>query len=490
MQARTDELTGLANRRALLAELDARLVAAAVDDSGTPVETELLLLDLDRFKEVNDSLGHAAGDGLLVVMAERLRAQAPGCLVARLGGDEFAVLLPKRNGTQDTVDGLSLAGALRSAVAEPVVVLGTRLSLATSIGRGTVHGVRAGTAEDITAMQPHLADSRAGELLRRADVALYRAKQSGNGCHSWEPALDAGIRDRLQLTSELREALTDPNQVTAWFQPKADPRTGVTAGFEALVRWQHPEHGLLAPDVFLPIAEQAGLMPQLTRTMLEQSFAMLHELFAADHLVHVAVNLSAQDLLDIDLVDTVSRMLDVHQLPASALRLEVTETVVMTDPLRAIDTLTRLCDLGVGLSLDDYGTGLSSLAYLRMLPVDELKIDRSFVRDLVTDSSCALIVASTIDLGHSLQMRVVAEGVEDQQTLESLARSGVDSVQGWHTGRPAPAGQARAELAARSVQRATHARGATGTRVPSRPDPVDQEMRGLRGVVDAVSSLD
>ncbi len=428
-QARTDELTGLANRRALLEALTERgQVAPPAPDR----PLELLLLDLDGFKEVNDSLGHAAGDALLALVGRQLRSAAPGCLVARLGGDEFAVVLPRSTGTGR---GPALSARLRDVVGTPAVVQGTRVVVGASVGHGVLDGPVPGVAV-------------ADELLRRADVALYRAKSSHDGCVTWTPALDEGLKDRLQLLGELRAALASPDQIQAHYQPKADPRTGVVVGYEALARWQHPVRGLLLPGDFLPAVERAGLLPALTLRVLEQSVRFLAELRADGRAVQVAVNLSAPDLLDGQFPQVVAELLVRFGVPAGQLRLEVTETVVMSDPERIIATLVGLRELGVGLSLDDYGTGLSSLGYLRVLPVDELKIDRSFVRDLLSDQACALIVASTIGLAHDLRLHVVAEGVEDQPTLEALATAGVDAVQGWHTGRPATGAAARSALAA------------------------------------------
>ncbi len=442
VQARTDELTGLANRRALLEALGDGARAAPV----TPDRPlELLLLDLDGFKEVNDSLGHAAGDALLALLGRQLREGAPGCLVARLGGDEFAVVLP-RDGTSGRAT--ALAARLREVVGAPVQVQGTRVVVGASVGHGVLDGPVVGAVAD--------------ELLRRADVALYRAKSSHDGCVTWTPALDEGLKDRLQLLSELRAALASPHQIQAHYQPKTDPRTGAVVGYEALARWQHPDRGLLLPGDFLPAVERAGLLPALTLRVLEQSVGFLAQLRSDGRDVPVAVNLSAPDLLDVQFPQTVAQLLARHGVPPRQLRLEVTETVVMSDPERIIATLVGLRAQGVGLSLDDYGTGLSSLGYLRVLPVDELKIDRSFVRDLLTDRACALIVSSTIGLAHDLRLHVVAEGVEDQPTLEALATAGVDAVQGWHTGRPATAAAARSALAA----------AARTAVVPTQPGPV------------------
>lgn len=250
----------------------------------------------------------------------------------------------------------------------------------------------------------------------------------------------------LELLSEFRAALLDDGQIRAWYQPKSDPQNGRVLGYEALVRWQHPTRGLLLPGDFLATVQSAGLLPELTVRVLTQSIAFLSELLADGQQLHIAVNLGAPDLLDVDLPRTVARLLATYDVPAQHLRFEVTESVVMSDPDRIIATLLSLRTLGVGLSLDDYGTGLSSLGYLRLLPVDELKIDRSFVKDLLSDPSCALIVSSTIGLAHDLCLQVVAEGVEDQPTMDALATAGCDTIQGWHTGRPASAAAVRLSL--------------------------------------------
>ena len=420
-QARTDELTGLANRRALLEAISA---TATLLPPSTEAPLELLLLDLDGFKEVNDSLGHAAGDDLLAMIGGLLRSTATGCLVARLGGDEFAVLMPRRKrSARSGQTGPELAATLRAAIGRPVLVATTQVVVRVSIGHAA-----------LTELSPP--GEVSSEVLRRADLALYRAKETHIASVSWDATLDQKTRDRLTLLSELRVALRAGDQMHAWYQPKTDPRDGNVVGFEALVRWQHPTRGLLLPGDFLPAVERSGLLPALTLQVLGQAVAFLHELLAGGRDVHIAVNLGAPDLLDADLPRIVAQLLREHAVSPRHLRFEVTETVVMSDPDRIIATLLDLRTLGVGLSLDDYGTGLSSLGYLRLLPIDELKIDRSFVRDLLSDESCALIVASTIGLAHDLRLRVVAEGVEDQPTLEALAEAGCDTVQGWHTGRP------------------------------------------------------
>ncbi len=411
-QALTDPLTGLANRRALLDHL-ARLVG---DD--TPAAT-LVLVDLDRFKGVNDSLGHLAGDELLRLTAQRLLGGgAVDGLISRLGGDEFALVLPYG------IDRARVRAALaREQLQKPYVLVDGVVSVGATFGLACTADLPPGAAPL--------------ELLRRADVALYRGKQVPGGIECWSPAIDRDAREQLVLAAELRSALAG-TELTVHLQPKCDARSGRIRATEALVRWQHPVRGLLAPAQFLHIAESAGLLSSLTSVVLEVSLRMQAELRAAGHDVPVAVNISAADLLDSRFPSRVAQALDHHRLPASCLRLEVTETVVLSDPARVVRNLDLLRRLGIGLSLDDYGTGLSSLTYLRELPVDELKIDRSFVSDLLTSRASLLITTSTIELAHALGLRVVAEGVEDDATRAALADLGCDLVQGFHLGRPAP----------------------------------------------------
>ena len=285
---------------------------------------ELLLLDLDRFKEINDSLGHAAGDTLLAEVAQRLQKTCREHFVARLGGDEFAILVAK------DLESPSLPEHVRSAVSVPLQIAGTRIMVEASLGWATL-----GRAD-----APDIADprGRAGELLRRADVALYAAKRQRSGCERWEPSQDHNGILQFALLNQLREALTIKGAIQAAFQPKVDPANGRTTGWEALVRWDHPDRGLLLPADFLPVAERAGLMPDLTKLMLEQSVALLQEIGHTEppsqqsESLQVAVNLSASDLLDIDLPGFVAGLLSLHGVSAKALRLEVTESVVMSGP--------------------------------------------------------------------------------------------------------------------------------------------------------------
>jgi diguanylate cyclase (GGDEF)-like protein len=414
-QALHDALTGLPNRRLLFDRTESAL-AAARRDSG---DTAVLLLDLDRFKEVNDTLGHHNGDLLLCQVAERLLA----CLrdvdtLCRLGGDEFAVLLPRTD-----VDGATVAaGRLAEALVLPVEVDGLSVAVSASIG---------------IACAPDHGDG-ATELLQRADVAMYAAKQSHGPAVVYRADQDTCSPDRLSLLAELRTALED-EQLVLHFQPKSDVRTGRIVGFEALVRWQHPTRGLVPPDVFIPLAERTGLIDVLTPHVLERALAACAGWTQQD--LSVAVNVSVRNLLDAAFPDVVGRLLRGSGVAPARVVLEITETSLMADPETAMSVLRRLKQLGVRLSIDDYGSGYSSLAYLQQLPVDELKIDRSFVRDIAVHERDRAIVRSTVDLGRSLGLTVVAEGVEDPGAWSALAGLDCDELQGYFLCRPMPEGE-------------------------------------------------
>jgi EAL domain-containing protein (putative c-di-GMP-specific phosphodiesterase class I) len=275
-------------------------------------------------------------------------------------------------------------------------------------------------------------------LLRHADVAMYAAKEARSGCQVYAAELDRNSMQRLSVISDFRRALEE-DEIVVYYQPVVDVDGSQVRGAEGLIRWQHPERGLLPPGAFVETIEQTDLIGPLTRYVLERCIAQCAEWRRAGRDLSVAVNLSVRNLLDRDLPDDIERLLEKHELPAEALQLEITESMLMSDPERALATVTRLSALGARISVDDFGTGYSSLANLRRFPIDELKIDRSFVSPMLNDESDLIIVRSTINLGHDLGLRVIAEGVEDEETLRRLARLGCDLAQGYHMSRPLPA---------------------------------------------------
>jgi len=412
-QALTDELTGLPNRRALFEE--SRRV---LEGTTARRPAALLLFDLDGFKVVNDSLGHHAGDHLLRQIGPRLRpALRAGDVLARLGGDEFAVLLPDA----ELAEAEALAQRLRALILQPVTVEGIRLHVGVSIGVAGAP-VPAATVE---------------ELLRCADVAMYSAKASRAGVHVYVPDPDGSSSDRLRTMEQLRTALEDGDQLEVHLQPQVALPGGEVVGAEALVRWRHPARGLLSPADLLPAAEQAGLLRPLADAVLELSLTAAERWWHA-WAVPVSVNLSAADVTDLDLPGKVAQALVRHGLPARALTLELVEDTLMTDAERGRQVLGDLRRLGVRTSIDDYGTGYSSLAYLRNLPADELKLDRSLTSDVGADPRAAAIVRHTVALAHDLGISLVAEGVEDEGTGAVLAALGCDVAQGFAIARPMP----------------------------------------------------
>jgi diguanylate cyclase len=410
-QARTDALTGLPNRRAFYELLEA---AEATTTAFEPGSTCIILIDLDRFKEINDALGHQVGDQVLTAVSQRFSALVPaGGSIARLGGDEIALLVPGM-GTQD---GVLLARQLLRTLSEAFLIHGTSLHVDASIG--------------VTAVGPGTSPGRA---LAEADLAMYRAKASRAGWEVYDDARDGDAWDRLATVEALRAAL-DGHTLTVEFQPIVVLPGAEPVGVEALVRWTHPSRGPIAPDTFLPLAESAGLMPALTRTVLDLSLDEAATLQDLGRPMPVSVNLSASDLLDTHLAEYVAEALTQRGLTGTALHVEITESLLV-EGARSSEFLLRLRELGIEIAVDDYGTGYSCLAYLHDLPVAYLKIDRGFTDRMLHDERTAVIVASTIDMAHRLKLAVIAEGVETGEQSSWLEEHGCDQLQGYHFGRP------------------------------------------------------
>jgi diguanylate cyclase len=412
-QARTDELTGLPNRRSVfeaLEDADSRLAAGE--------HLALLVLDLDRFKEINDSLGHAVGDALLGQIGPRLSGHLrDGDLLARLGGDEFVVLTRDVDGEGAT----RLAERLRAQLQRPFAFGGMELTVDASVG------IAVGPADSASA----------AELLQLADLAMYSAKSGRSGVAAYDEVRDGHGRHRLDDVAQLRRAL-ERGELVLHYQPKLALPSGEVEGVEALVRWQHPDRGLLFPDEFIELAETAGLMAQLTGQVIDLALSQTRAWADRGGRLTMAVNVSPSNLVDEHFPDQVAALLAQYGLPASSLVLEVTESLLMEDRERAVRVLGRLRDAGVGVAIDDYGTGYSSLAYLAALPVTELKLDRTFVGALTGSPRAESIVTSTLQLAHALGLVLVAEGAEDQATVDALAGLGCDLVQGYHLSRPLP----------------------------------------------------
>ncbi len=380
----------------------------------------LLIMDLDGFKEINDTLGHPIGDGLLQQLADRLQREVRDSdTIARLGGDEFAVLLEQ----VDEAEARHMASRILHLLDQPFEVAGQSLYVSGSIGLA-LYPLHAHTPQ---------------ELSRRADVAMYVAKREKTGITLYDPAQDHYTLQRLAQASDLRNAISNEH-LLLHFQPQIDLHSGVFSGVEALLRWQHPQLGYISPDDFIPVAEQTGLIRHLTYWVLDQSLAHIaawsHKGLAPGS---IAVNLSAYNLQDADLTLEVARLLKKWGVQPWRLVLEITESSMMANPARALATLERLNDLGVQIAIDDFGTGYSSLSYLKRLPVDKLKIDKSFVMHMNEDDNDAMIVRSTIDLAHNLGLEVVAEGVESHEALELLRILDCDAAQGYFISRPLPA---------------------------------------------------
>lgn len=413
--AYTDTLTGLSNRAHFIERLAAAL--ASTGREGAPLA--VVLLDLDRFRYVNDSLGHPIGDQVLREVARRLVAELRQTdTVARLGGDEFAILLP----TATPAAARKVVNKLLLALEMPMDIEGQLVDIHGSFG--------------IATSPEHSADPTT--LLRCADVAMYKAKQDNLGFAEYDTRYDENTLDRLSLMSELREAV-EQNQLVLFYQPKIDLKLSDRYAVEALVRWVHPRRGFVPPDRFIPFAEHTGYIREITQWVLREGVKQCSVWQRAGLDVSISINLSARDLMNAELPVYFAALLKTHDCRPDRICLEITESAVLDDPRHALENLKRLEATGCKLALDDYGTGYSSLSYLKRMPVCELKIDRSFVQNMINDSNDTVIVRSTIDLAHNLGLRVVAEGVENEAILSQLCLLGCDQAQGYHFSKPVSA---------------------------------------------------
>jgi diguanylate cyclase (GGDEF)-like protein/PAS domain S-box-containing protein len=414
-QALHDALTGLPNRTLLHDRLSHALVSARKQDG----IFALIVMDLDRFKDINDTLGHHTGDLLLQQVCARLiRLVRPSDTVARLGGDEFALLLPGA----DEVYARHVSQKVMLALNKLFEIGNHQLYVGGSLG---------------IALYPQHGDD-VPSLIQHADVAMYQAKRSNSGCSVYDVQQDRHSVHRLELEKDLREAIEN-DTLELHYQPKVDLRNGAMIGVEALLRWNHPQHGVVAPNELIPMTEETGLIKPLTMWVLNAALHQCSEWRRTGIDLNVAINLSVWNLQDPSLVDSIRAALATWGVPPANLGLEITESGMMADPERAQISLNALDAMGIELAIDDYGTGFSSLAYLHRLPVDSLKIDKSFVMDMVTNADNTTIVRSTIDLAHGLGIKVVAEGVETEQAYQQLCDMGCNTAQGYYIGRPKPA---------------------------------------------------
>ena len=425
-QAQHDALTGLPNRALFTKGLE-----EALDGFPTDGRVAVMLIDLDGFKEVNDTLGHHTGDAILREVARRLAPMSTdGNLVARLGGDEFSVLL--RRAPDDRAIAV-LADEILGLISEPLGVDGLLLDVRASLG--------------VAVSTPQSRDATG--LLRHADIAMYAAKGSGGGAHFYDRAADRSTLRRLRLATELRRAI-ERSDLDVWYQPVVELKTGAVVSCEALLRWSHDQFGPISPVEFIPVAESGGLIDELTWWVLETALAQAKAWREVLPNLNVAVNLSPRSLMSVDISRRVDSALRKAGLDPSALTLELTEGSAMADPQSSERVLRDLQGLGVNLSIDDYGTGFSSLSRLKDLPFQELKIDRSFVKEMIHVKSDEAIVRSTIELARNLGRTVTAEGVEDRATLQHLESLGCHAAQGFFLARPLPAPQCEAWLIAAS----------------------------------------
>ncbi|MEX0914201.1 MAG: bifunctional diguanylate cyclase/phosphodiesterase, partial [Demequina sp.] len=426
-----DSLTGLENREQVDRALSREIASAFHEASSGP---GLVVLDLDHFKDINDTLGHSVGDQILREAAARLLAAAPeGASVHRLGGDEFAVVVP---GDEQAVH--DVARALLASLDTPVQIEGLELLVRSSVG--------------VAVAPAHGSDVET--LMKNADIALYQSKIERDSITSYAPEFDVNTVERLRLLTDLRASL-EAGDLFVVYQPQVDLADGRTVAVEALVRWQHPTEGLIVPDDFIPLAERSGLIFPVTEFVLDKALFALSQWRGAGHDLRMSVNLSARHLSDLTLVDHVAAALACHDIPPGALVLEVTETGILADAVRADVVIRSLRAVGVEIAIDDYGTGNASLSYLRQLQVDELKVDRSFVAGITDDPHDMIIVRSTVELALALGLRVVAEGVEDAPTAAALAGLGSVLGQGYHFCRPVSEEEIGARLREESRGRST-----------------------------------
>ncbi len=417
-EATHDSLTELPNRILLHDRLE-QAINISLRHNGT---VGLIILDLDRFKEVNDTLGHFAGDKVLKQVALRLRGIVrKSDTLARMGGDEFAILLTEIENT-NALD--IFIQRINQAMQLPFKLAGMSLDLQASLG--------------IAICPDHGKD--VDTIIQRAEVAMYAAKQQKIGFALYSPELDRFSPRRLTLMGELRQAL-QRDEILLYFQPQIDLATGTILQAESLIRWQHPIHGLLAPDEFIDLAERTGLIKEVTSWVLNESINQILQWQKEDFHMTLAVNISPSCLLNTDLPEIIIGSLGSHNLGKSMLTIEITETSIIQDPHLAYEILSRLKNLGADISIDDFGTGYSSLAMLRRLPVSEIKIDKSFVMDMLDNEDDEIIVKSIIELGHNLGLSVVAEGVESLKTAKRLQQMHCDTLQGFYFSKPLPADQ-------------------------------------------------
>ena len=418
-----DTLTSLPNRALFNDRLEMAIKNAR--RSGKPVT--MLMMDLDRFKYVNDTLGHPVGDMVLREVGQRLQALLRQTdTIARLGGDEFAVILPDA----DTGPATEIAQTIQRALEKPIILEGQPLDVGSSVG--------------IASFPEHGDDPKS--LMRHADVAMYVAKRSNRGYAVYEKSFHQPRVELLRLLSDLRRAI-DQDELVLYYQPRVDLKSGTTTHVEALVRWEHPERGFVPPSEFIPFAEQTGFIRTITRAVMEKSIQQAKRWRDMGWDIVISFNISSRDLVNPELPKLVEDELTRVGVEPGRIAIEVTESGFMEDPGQALDILKRLEKLGIKLAIDDYGTGFSSLAYIKKLPVQELKIDQSFVRNMVTDRNDAIIVKSTIDLGHNMGLKVVAEGVEDVEIMKMLKSLGCDHAQGYFMSKPLSAEKFEAWLA-------------------------------------------